>query len=280
VQLSDKGCCLQVEGPPGTGKSQTIANIISNALYHGRNALLVCDKRAAIVQVEERLSNCGLKPALLNLHDEDLDKREFLKQATEKFPQDIFASGRSAPASYPFDQLRDTRKTLNDRVRFGRTVAHSSLQVTKRDALAGLIQLRKELKNVPNIQIATWQSLSRERLSKLLGCLAEWPDLAGILTDEKNVWNDVRVESFDNNANAANDIEGLAQEILSHLESLDRVREQAASVGIELPVGSDAQVADVLTLVETVLARPACHPKLVGNSQFTLASISTPMGKN
>ena len=45
VQLSDKGCCLQVEGPPGTGKSQTIANIISNALYHGRNTLLVCDKK-------------------------------------------------------------------------------------------------------------------------------------------------------------------------------------------------------------------------------------------
>src|SRR5262249_39863172 len=53
VQLSGKGCCLQVEGPPGTGKSQTITNIISNALYHGRNALLVCDKKAAIVQVEE-----------------------------------------------------------------------------------------------------------------------------------------------------------------------------------------------------------------------------------
>ena len=45
VQLSDQGCCLQVEGPPGTGKSQTIANIISNALYHSRNVLLVCDKK-------------------------------------------------------------------------------------------------------------------------------------------------------------------------------------------------------------------------------------------
>ena len=86
VQLSDTGHSLQVEGPPGTGKSQTIANIISNALYKGKNVLLVCDKKAAIVQVEERLSNCGLKPALLNLHDEDLDKREFLKQATSKFP--------------------------------------------------------------------------------------------------------------------------------------------------------------------------------------------------
>src|SRR3972149_4296263 len=171
VQLSDKGCCLQVEGPPGTGKSQTIANIISNALYHGRSALLVCDKKAAIVQVEERLTNCGLKPAMLNLHDEDLDKREFLKQATDKFPADIFAPGRTSPASSPFERLRETRKTLNDRVKFGRAVAHPSLQVTKRQALAGVIQLRKELKHVPNISLANWQSLSRERLGKLLRSL-------------------------------------------------------------------------------------------------------------
>src|SRR5205814_369844 len=183
VQLSDQGCCLQVEGPPGTGKSQTIANIISNALYHGRNVLLVCDKKATIVQVEERLSNCGLKPALLNLHDEDLDKREFLKQATDKFHVDPIREHYLGRPNYPFDQLRDTRKTLNERVKFGRAVAHPSLRVAKREALAGLIQLRKELEEVPNIQIANWQALSKERLSKLLGCLAEWPDLSTVLTD-------------------------------------------------------------------------------------------------
>ena len=175
---------MQVEGPPGTGKSQTIANIISNALYHGRSALLVCDKKAAINQVEERLTNCGLKPALLNLHDEDLDKREFLKQATDKFPTDIFASGR-APANYPFEQLRESRKTLNERVKFGRAVVHPSLQITRREALAGLIQLKKELKNVPKIPIPNWQSLSKERLAKLLGSLAEWPGLARVLGDSK-----------------------------------------------------------------------------------------------
>ena len=36
------------------------------------------------------------------------------------------------------------------------------------DALGGLIQLRKELKNVPNISIANWQALSKERLRKLM----------------------------------------------------------------------------------------------------------------
>ncbi len=267
VQQSDTGCCLQVEGPPGTGKSQTITNIISNALYRGRNALLVCDKKAAIVQVEERLANCGLKPALLNLHDEDLDKREFLKQATDKFP-----SGQNA-GIYPFSELRETRKALNERVRFGRGIAHPSLQVARREALAGLIQLRKELKEVPNIQITNWQALSKERLNKLFGCLAEWPELAGVLTDNESPWNAVRVESFDGNPNAANELRVLVQRILTQLDSLDEVREWMATVGVEMPLQSDSAVESVLALVDSVLSRPDCHPKLVGNSALSLSEL-------
>jgi len=267
VQLSSQGCCLQVEGPPGTGKSQTIANIISNALYHGRTALLVCDKREAIVQVEKRLSNCGLKPARLNLHDEDLDKHEFLKQATDKFP------AAHNPPVYPFSELRETRQTLNERVRFGRTIAHPSLQVAKRDALAGLIQLRKELKNVPKIEVPNWQALSKERLNKLLGCLGEWPDFAEVLTDSENVWNLVLVQSFDENPNAENELKSVVQKIRVQINSLDEVREWAASVGIEIHINSDPSVADVIALVETVLQKPVCYPKLLGNSHVSLSEL-------
>src|SRR2546426_5999283 len=56
----------------------------------------------------------------------------------------------------------------NERVRFGRVTAHPSLGVSKREALAGLIQLRKELKHVPNLNVANWQALSKARLNKLL----------------------------------------------------------------------------------------------------------------
>lgn len=268
VQLSQAGRCLQVEGPPGTGKSQTIANIISNALYHDRNVLLVCDKKAAIVQVEERLSGVGLKPAMLNLHDEDLDKREFLKQATDKFPAQHNAR------VYPFTQLKETRQTLNERVRFSRGIAHASLQVTKREALSGLIQLRKELHHVPVIPIDNWQSLSRERLTKLLGCLGEWPGLAPVLPENENIWSRVRVEAFDNNPNASNELETTNQRILTQLGDLQEVKEWAASVGIELPLNSDGNVVDVLALVATVVEKPLCHPQLIGNSNLSLSELT------
>jgi very-short-patch-repair endonuclease len=274
VQLSNHGFCLQVEGPPGTGKSQTIANIVSNALYQGRKVMLVCDKKAAIVQVEERLTNCGLKPAILNLHDEDLDKREFLKQATDKFQTDRFAPGRANPASYPFEQLRETRKTLNERVKFGRSIVHPSLQVTKRHALAGMIQLKKQLTNVPNIAIANWQSLSKERLTKLLSSLAEWPGLSDIINNSTNIWNNVHTEAFDNNPNAGNELQALIKKIFDHFETLDELKEWMAILGIEMSLETDVNVMSVLNLVEAVIRRPRCHPQIIGNPEVTFSELN------
>jgi len=270
IQLSNEGCSLQVEGPPGTGKSQTIANIISNALYKGRRVLLVCDKKAAIVQVEERLTNCGLKPALLNLHDEDLDKKEFLKQATEGFSSSMYSLGTTKVPIYPFDQLKETRQTLNERVRFGRNIAHPSLQVSNREALNGLIQLRKELEDVPNISIENWQSLSKERLDKLLKSIMEWPEFAGIVTDSKNIWNRVRFETFDSNFNASRELTDIIHGILEKIARMDEYREMMSAIGIELPLESDDDITAVYNLVMAILEKPECHPKIIGNPNLTI----------
>jgi very-short-patch-repair endonuclease len=273
IQLSNEGSSLQVEGPPGTGKSQTIANIISNALYKGRRALLVCDKKAAIVQVEERLTNCGLKPALLNLHDEDLDKREFLKQATEAFSSSTYPFHTTKVPVYPFDRLRETRQTLNERVRFGRKIAHPSLQVSNREALNGLIQLRKELANVPNISIENWQSLSKERLDKLLKSIMEWPEFAEIVTDSKNIWNQVRFETFDSNFDASKELTHAVHDTLEKIARIDEYREMMSAIGIELPFESDDDVNAVYNLVMAIVERPECQLKIIGNPNLTIREL-------
>ena len=49
------GQSLVVQGPPGTGKSQLIANLMADAAAAGKRVLLVCQKRAALDVVQERL---------------------------------------------------------------------------------------------------------------------------------------------------------------------------------------------------------------------------------
>lgn len=58
-----------LEGPPGTGKSQTITNVLAHALANGKRVLFVAEKRAALDVVRQRLNAVGLAPFSLDLHD-------------------------------------------------------------------------------------------------------------------------------------------------------------------------------------------------------------------
>ena len=67
-------------GPPGTGKSQTITNIIANALYKGQRVLFVAQKAAALNVVTERLDKLGLSPFCLNVFSNKTSKSYVLEQ--------------------------------------------------------------------------------------------------------------------------------------------------------------------------------------------------------
>jgi very-short-patch-repair endonuclease len=60
---------LVIEGPPGTGKSQTIANLIGALLARGQTVLFVSEKRAAIEAVKKRIVAVGLDALFHDLHD-------------------------------------------------------------------------------------------------------------------------------------------------------------------------------------------------------------------
>ncbi len=59
---------MAIEGPPGTGKSQTITNMIATALAAGKRVLFVAEKQAALRVVADRLRSAGFGPLLLELH--------------------------------------------------------------------------------------------------------------------------------------------------------------------------------------------------------------------
>ncbi|WP_407310864.1 DUF4011 domain-containing protein [Pseudomonas sp. nanlin1] len=69
-----------MDGPPGTGKSQTIANMIAHNLALGRRVLFVAEKRAALDVVYRRLAEKGLGEFCLELHSSKTSKVEVLKQ--------------------------------------------------------------------------------------------------------------------------------------------------------------------------------------------------------
>lgn len=64
-----QGNSLVVHGPPGTGKSQVIVNIIADAMAHGKKVLVVSQKRAALDVVQKRLESLGLGRFSVLVHD-------------------------------------------------------------------------------------------------------------------------------------------------------------------------------------------------------------------
>lgn len=71
---SQKSDIVVVRGPPGTGKSQVIVNLVSDALVRGEKVLVVCQKRAALEVVRQRLDKAGLGRYSVFLEREADDK--------------------------------------------------------------------------------------------------------------------------------------------------------------------------------------------------------------
>ncbi|HEA52123.1 hypothetical protein LCGC14_0766000 [marine sediment metagenome] len=69
-----------LEGPPGTGKSETIANIICHNLALGRKVLFVAEKMAALQVVYRRMEKVGLAHLCLELHSNKANKKSVLDQ--------------------------------------------------------------------------------------------------------------------------------------------------------------------------------------------------------
>ncbi|MGF7133086.1 very-short-patch-repair endonuclease/DNA polymerase III delta prime subunit [Paraburkholderia sp. EB58] len=80
ICVIDSGRDLVLEGPPGTGKSQTITNLIAHLLAKGKTVLFVSEKMAALEVVHRRLEAVGLGPFCLELHSSKARKSEVLQQ--------------------------------------------------------------------------------------------------------------------------------------------------------------------------------------------------------
>jgi len=80
IATADRGKDFIIIGPPGTGKSQTISNLIAHMLGKGKTVLFVSEKTAALEVVYRRLNDVGLGQFCLELHSNKARKVDVLEQ--------------------------------------------------------------------------------------------------------------------------------------------------------------------------------------------------------
>ncbi|MBO3737909.1 DUF3320 domain-containing protein [Actinoplanes flavus] len=111
VAAACEGHSFVVDGPPGTGKSQTIANMVGALAHAGKRVLVVSEKASALTSVQHRLADTGLGNYLLDLHGDRVSRRQVAATLSAALEADPLPG---TPMSDEARQdLRDRRERLN-----------------------------------------------------------------------------------------------------------------------------------------------------------------------
>ncbi|ESQ90170.1 DNA helicase [Asticcacaulis sp. AC460] len=143
------GRTLVVKGPPGTGKSQTITNIIAAAVARGKKVLFVAEKMAALDVVHRRLKQVGLGPLTLELHSNKISKRAVLEELKRTREASLLPPRRDPSVEDKLAAATDDLNGFANRLHaplqpsglspqqiLGRLIAHSSKDLAPGTALA------------------------------------------------------------------------------------------------------------------------------------------------
>jgi superfamily I DNA and/or RNA helicase/very-short-patch-repair endonuclease len=166
IEEGKAGKNLVVEGPPGTGKSQTIVNLIAELLVAGKTVLFVSEKMAALEVVKERLDRVGLGEFCIELHSRKANKKEVLKEL-ERTIYTAYEPLSSLEEKY--GELEKLRSELNEynkiiHKKFGK-IEFSPFYLfgIKEEALVHFKKSEKEMprtrfENVEEITYVEWQN--------------------------------------------------------------------------------------------------------------------------
>ncbi len=165
-----QGKTLALEGPPGTGKSQTIVNIIANAIATGKKVLFVAEKTAALEVVRKRLDEAGLAQFVLSLSAERTSREAVISSVRDRIQNKINPQDNNYEASakhYRF--LRDQLQTHLNALR--QPIGRTGLSV--HDVLGRNIKLRAENDDSPvTLGVAHAKSLTSLHITQINEAIA------------------------------------------------------------------------------------------------------------
>ncbi|MEK6804650.1 MAG: DUF4011 domain-containing protein [Nitrospirota bacterium] len=105
---------MVIEGPPGTGKSQTITNLIAAAIADGKTVLFLSEKMAALEVVKKRLTQAGLGDFCLELHSNKTQKKSVLESIETRKNKHFPLPGALRPQVTELEERRQTLKAYAD----------------------------------------------------------------------------------------------------------------------------------------------------------------------
>ncbi len=246
---------LVLRGPPGTGKSQTIANLICGAIGEGKRVLFVAEKRAAIDAVTKRLKLAGLEDLVLDLHH-GAESRKWLA-AQLGISLGAIGTATAPDRSASQAQLTRTREVLRDHASELHRL-HEPWKTSLFSAQAKLLAL-----GVPGVATRLrgkdLEELTDKRFAELLDALRDLLSLDGLsLTASGSPWAAADVQTPE----VVAEVTLLLDSLSSGLPGLEAMLGRAAhETGLSAPMG----LAEAGALVELWQEAEACAGTFAGS---------------
>jgi AAA domain len=225
-----RGQDLVIKGPPGTGKSQTISNLISCLVARGRTVLFVAEKRAAIDAVLKRLEQVGLDDLVLDLHGGVSSKRQVAHSLAHALKTN--ATIPEPALAHEHQRLEARRRELND----WEQALHEKREPWGISVFAAeerLLELGGEAETEVRLRGQRLHALTAEAKENAREQLREFVGLGGLHAASASPWSASPITSGEQVTRAVELVDHLALRTLQPL--LDRLERATAAPGMPSP---------------------------------------------
>lgn len=197
---------MVIHGPPGTGKSQTIANLIANLLARGKKILFVCEKQVALDVVYNRLKTKGadISDLCLPLFKYTSDKKFFAKSIIESRGRIIRALGLNQ-RSLVNQKLTERKERIDILGNYARALLTIVEPLNKE-----VYWIHGELARVaPKVEevVLPWREKNHNDIDhalyqKIITILSELSTYSNAIFDPHNHWINLKQQTFSPDYNA------------------------------------------------------------------------------
>jgi REase_MTES_1575/Protein of unknown function (DUF4011)/AAA domain/Protein of unknown function (DUF3320) len=207
IEYALRGQSFVMKGPPGTGKSQTIANIIAECIANGKSVLFVSDKMAALEVVYKRLSEVGLAHFCLELHSSKANKQQVVAELKRSLDENLIP--RKLPSSHEFEQMAEYREALNGYV----TALHEKRPYLQRSVYE-VLSIISSLERIPFVPVGLTEigTLTPQKMRELEQLVSQLSKVWQVIDEPDFPWLGYRADKYN--------LE-IRSELLTTLESIN-----------------------------------------------------------
>src|SRR5712691_8999434 len=225
------GRSLVIHGPPGTGKSQTIANLTAALVARGRKVLFVAEKRAAIDAVLSRLKGVDLGELVLDIHEGTRDRQRIASDLGASL--DIARQTATPDDASLRRRLAERQRRLSDHVT-ALHEAHPPWGLTPFAVQSALLGVPDEARN--SVRLPAPERITGISADEIRDELREFAHLGGFaMRPGSTPWFGAALRTAQDAREACNLAAQLSAYDLPRL--MDRHARTSAALGLRAPAG-------------------------------------------